>query len=79
MTNMTNDWKIIDGRIFVPDREPGTMRPHDSAPTFEDQGDALDWIESVEERFAEQEERYLEENHHAIVQQERYELWRNEY
>jgi hypothetical protein len=55
------------------------MRPHDSAPTFEDQGDALDWIESVEERFAEQEERYLEENHHAIVQQERYELWRNEY
>lgn len=48
--------------------------------TYADAEEAAgDWIEGVQDRLNDQEEDYIEENRHAIVQMERYEMWRNEY
>lgn len=55
------------------------MTPHTKGILFEDEDTANEWIESVAESFEEDYDNYLEENHDAIVQMERYEQWRNEY
>lgn len=52
---------------------------HTSGHTFEDDEQAAEYIQGIEEAFEEDYDDYLEENRHAIVQMERYELWRNEY
>lgn len=54
-------------------------RPHTNNTVFEDEDQAVEWIEGLEEFFEQDYEDYLEENHHSIVQMERYEMWRNEY
>lgn len=51
------------------------ITPHSKGMVFEDEDQAYEWIESVKERFEEQYDQYLEENHDAIVQQERYEAF----
>lgn len=52
---------------------------HTSAPTFDDEDEAHDWMDAVEEKYEEDYDRYLEENRYEIAQMERYEQWRNEY
>lgn len=51
------------------------VTPHTNGRIFEDEDEAYDWIEAVKERFEEQYDEYLQENHDAIVQQERYEAF----
>lgn len=45
----------------------------------EDVTDADELIESIEQRFEDDYDDYLDENRHSIAQMERYEAWRNEY
>jgi hypothetical protein len=54
--------------------ETGT-RPHTKGQVFEDPDEANDWIDNCRESFEDQYDAYLEENHDAIVQQERYEAF----
>lgn len=53
-------------------------RPHTNGLRFEEFDMASDYIEQMHERYEEDYDQYLEENRHAIVQSERYEMWRNE-
>lgn len=55
------------------------MTPHTRGDVFEDEDTAHEWIESVEESYERDYDDYLEENHDAIVQMERYEQWKREY
>lgn len=54
-------------------------KPHTSTMTWVDQEDCYEWIEAMEQRYEDDYDQYLEENHDSIVQMERYEMWRNEY
>jgi len=54
-------------------------RPHTNGAVFEDEDQAYEYLESLRDRFEEDYDDYLEENRHAIVQAELYEMWRNEY
>jgi hypothetical protein len=94
-TNPVNDFIIAgpnaEGQYWIEVNEyctcghPCCSKPvtgtkvHTSAPRFDDYDEANDWIEAVGERWEEDYDNYLEENRHAIVQSERYEIWRNEY
>lgn len=63
------------------DGQTGTFSywaPHTSGQQFEDDDQAHEWIENTEEMFERDYDDYLEENRDAIVQMERYEMWRNE-
>lgn len=52
--------------------------PHTGGYTFDTAEEANEFVDQVQEDFEEDYENYLEENHDAIVQMERYEMWRNE-
>lgn len=52
---------------------------HTSGLLFTEEDQANEWVEGVQERHEENYDAYVEENRHAIVQMERYELWRQEY
>lgn len=52
---------------------------HTSGRAFPSDEEAYEYIEDIEQSFEEDYDDYLEENHDAIVQMERYEMWRNEY
>lgn len=54
-------------------------RPHTSGLIFEEEDEAYDTLESLRERWEEQYEDYLEENHDSIRRMEEYESYRNEY
>lgn len=54
-------------------------RPSNPLKEFADHEEADQYIESVQELFEEDYEQYCEENHYEIAQQERYDMWRNEY
>ena len=54
-------------------------RRHKTAPRFEDQGDALDWIDDLRQSVEEDYDQYLDEHHDEIAAMERYEAFRNEY
>lgn len=51
---------------------------HTSAPRFEDDGEAAEYISDMRDVAEQDYDDYLEENHDDIVRQERYEDWRNE-
>lgn len=73
---------LLDGAIDEEEariRRERMWRPHTNGKVFDEAEDAEQWIESVAEAFEEDYDNYLEENHHAIAQMERYEMWRNEY
>lgn len=54
-------------------------RPHTNKNyVFDEHEDAIECLEGLREHFEEDYERYLEENHDAICQQERYEDFMNE-
>lgn len=57
----------------------GGYRLHTKNQVFEEEEEAIESLEALEEFFEEDYDQYLEENHHEIVQMERYEQWRNEY
>ena len=81
--NATENWLVVPdndkGDYYIGVREPdGTVRPHTSGQRFEEEDEAFEYIEAMHERFEEEYDNYLEENRHAIVQSERYEMWRNE-
>lgn len=75
---MVREDRKADGSA-APDRLH-TMHGRGKKPKngFPEHEDAQEWIEHTAERFDEDYESYLEENHHAIVQMERYEAFRNE-
>ena len=54
------------------------IRRHTSAPEFDEPDEAADWIENVGDRWEDDYDQYLEENRHAIVQSERYEMFMRE-
>lgn len=61
--------------------EDGSAPPdhkHTSAPSFEDEGEAHEWLDDLAAFYEEDYDQYLDEHHDEIVAQERYENWRNE-
>lgn len=54
-------------------------RQHNSAPEFEEEGDAYEWLESLAQDFEDDYDQYLEENRDDIRRQEEYEQFKNEY
>jgi len=53
--------------------------PHTSGMTFDEPEDGHEYLDNLEETFEQDYDDYLDENRHAIVQMELYEMWRNEY
>lgn len=86
--NPTTDWMVRpEGEKFAiyvrtteraPDGSIPPDRRHTSAPLFDDEGEAFEWIESTHDAFEEDYDDYLEENRFEIARMERYEAFRNE-
>lgn len=55
------------------------VRPHTGGQLFDDCDEAYEYIDEMTDRWEQQYDQYLEENHYAIVQTERYEMWQREY
>ena len=61
------------------------LRPHTmhgdnlDQSLFDDWDSADEWIEGTAQRFEEDYEQYLEENHDELARMDEYEQWRNEY
>lgn len=90
MSSMTEDWVTMydeeSGLYFVAvvtsyhrNNVPKEWRPHTNGIKFEEPDMCDAWINAMEERWTQQEEDYLEENRHAIMQMERYDRHRMEY
>lgn len=90
--NATEGWKVeadeLTGEgddlyfVMVPDEgSPGGYRRHTASWNTgrTEPDELLEMIENIQQDLDEDYNRYREENHHEIMQQERYELWKNEY
>src|SRR5262245_54691092 len=55
------------------------IRPHTNGKVFDEADDADDYLDNLREKAEQDYDDYLEENHDAIVQMERYEMWKREY
>jgi uncharacterized protein YegP (UPF0339 family) len=90
--NPTEKWEVRqddDGmyRVYVPygvkdGRVVDEWRLHTgkwNVEGFEDEDMAYETIDSIHQTYEEQYDAYLEENRHAIVQSELYEMHRREY